>query len=155
MPATRRAPNASTRNWTAAGADSPASSQRLKAQTMTGSRSSGRSCHSRWAMVIFGYPALSGAQRNMERVETVADLIPGREVEGVYACVRKDRLTARTGSPYLALELRDRTGSLPARVFRDADFLAGQFERGDLVWVAGRVERFRDALQLDVATIRK
>jgi 3'-5' exoribonuclease len=91
----------------------------------------------------------------MEAVEAVADLKPGREVEGVYACVRKDRLTARTGSPYLALELRDRSGSLPARVFRDADFLAGQFERGDLVWVTGRVERFRDELQLDVQTIRK
>jgi 3'-5' exoribonuclease len=88
-------------------------------------------------------------------VEAVADLKPGREVEGVYACVRKDRLTARTGSPYLALELRDRSGSLPARVFRDADFLAGQFERGDLVWVTGRVERFRDELQLEVHTIRK
>jgi 3'-5' exoribonuclease len=88
-------------------------------------------------------------------VEAVADLKPGRDVEGVYACVRKDRLTARTGSPYLALELRDRSGSLPARVFRDADFLAGQFERGDLVWVAGRVERFRDELQLDVRTIRR
>ena len=88
-------------------------------------------------------------------VEAVADLKPGREVEGVYACVRKDRLTARTGSPYLALELRDRSGSLPARIFRDADFLAGQFERGDLVWVTGRVERFRDELQLDVKTISK
>jgi 3'-5' exoribonuclease len=91
----------------------------------------------------------------MGLVEAVADLKPGREVEGVYACVRKDRLTARTGSPYLALELRDRSGSLPARVFRDADFLAGQFERGDLVWVTGRVERFRDELQLEVRTIRK
>ena len=88
-------------------------------------------------------------------VEAVANLKPGREVEGIYACVRKDRLTARTGSPYLALELRDRSGSLPARVFRDADFLAGQFERGDLVSVTGRVERFRDQLQLDVHTIRK
>jgi 3'-5' exoribonuclease len=106
-------------------------------------------------MVIWPYPALSGLQRNMGGVEAVADLKPGRDVEGVYACVRKDRLTAKTGSPYLALELRDRSGSLPARVFRDADFLAGQFERGDLVWVAGRVERFRDELQLEVRTIRK
>jgi 3'-5' exoribonuclease len=101
------------------------------------------------------YPALSGRERNMASVDAVADLKPGREVEGVYACIRKDRLTARTGSPYLALELRDRSGSLPARVFRDADFLAGQFERGDLVWVTGRVEQFRDELQLDVRTIRK
>jgi 3'-5' exoribonuclease len=106
-------------------------------------------------MVTTAYPALSERERNMGLVEAVADLKPGREVEGVYACVRKDRLTARTGSPYLALELRDRSGSLPARIFRDADFLAGQFERGDLVWVTGRVERFRDELQLDVQTIRK
>jgi len=101
------------------------------------------------------YPAVSERERNMEVVEAVADLKPGRDIEGVYACIRKDRLTARTGSPYLALELRDRSGSLPARVFRDADFLAGQFDRGDLVWVTGRVERFRDELQLDVRTIQK
>jgi 3'-5' exoribonuclease len=91
----------------------------------------------------------------MRVVDAVVDLKPGREVEGVFACVRKDRLTARTGSPYLALELRDRSGSLPARVFRDADFLAGQFERGDLVRVTGRVERFRDELQLDIRSISK
>ena len=91
----------------------------------------------------------------MRVVDAVVDLKPGREVEGVYACVRKDRLTARTGSPYLALELRDQSGSLPARIFRDADFLAGQFERGDLVRVSGRVERFRDELQLEIRTIRK
>jgi 3'-5' exoribonuclease len=106
-------------------------------------------------MLRSAYPAMSEWERNMEVVEAVADLKPGRDVEGVYACVRKDRLTARTGSPYLALELRDRSGSLPARVFRDADFLAGQFERGDLVSVTGRVERFRDELQLDVRTIRR
>ena len=42
-------------------------------------------------------------------------------------------------TPYLAVELRDRTGAIPGRAFRDADFLAGQFERGDLVTVRGRV----------------
>ena len=62
----------------------------------------------------------------------------GDEVAGVYACTRKDRLTARTGTPYLALELRDRTSALPARVFRDADLLGGRFDRGDLVRVQGR-----------------
>jgi 3'-5' exoribonuclease len=86
---------------------------------------------------------------------TVAELRAGGEVEGVFACTRKERLVARTGSPYLTLELRDRTGAIPARAFRDADFLAGQFERGDLVWVAGRVERFRDELQVDVRAIRR
>ena len=86
---------------------------------------------------------------------TIAELRAGGEVDGVFACTRKDRLTAKNGSPYLAVELRDRTGAIPGRAFRDADFLAGQFERGDLVAVRGRVERFRDALQVEVKAIRR
>ena len=65
------------------------------------------------------------------------------------------RLTARSGMPYLALELRDRTGAIQARAFRDADLLAGRFERGDVVRVAGRVERFRDELQVEVRGIER
>jgi 3'-5' exoribonuclease len=77
----------------------------------------------------------------------------GDEVRAVLACTRKDRLIARTGTPYLALELRDRTGAIAARVFRDADLHAGRFAQGDLVRVSGRVERFRDALQIEVRAI--
>jgi 3'-5' exoribonuclease len=77
----------------------------------------------------------------------------GAEVSGVFACTRKDRLMTRSGSPYLALELRDRTGTVQARAFRDADALAGRFERGELVRVAGRVERFRDELVLEIHDI--
>jgi 3'-5' exoribonuclease len=86
---------------------------------------------------------------------TIAELRAGGEVEGVFACTRKDRLTARNGSAYLAVELRDRTGAIPGRAFRDADFLAAQFERGDLVTVSGRVERFRDELQVELKTIKR
>jgi 3'-5' exoribonuclease len=88
-------------------------------------------------------------------VPTIAELRPGTDVEGVFACTRKDRLTAKSGAPYLALELRDRTGAIQARAFREADFLAGQFERGDLVEVSGRVERFRDELQVELRSIRR
>jgi 3'-5' exoribonuclease len=85
----------------------------------------------------------------------VATMRAGDEVNGVFACTRKDRLIARSGTAYLALELRDRTGAIPARVFRDADLHAGRFQQGDLVRVAGRVERFRDELQLDVRAIAR
>ena len=86
---------------------------------------------------------------------TISVLRPGQDVDGVFACTRKDRLMTRTGSPYLALELRDRTGAVAARAFQDADALAGRFERGDLVRVRGRVERFRDELILEVADIAR
>ena len=85
----------------------------------------------------------------------MATLRPGAEVDGVFACTRKDRLISRAGTPYLALELRDRTGAIQGRAFRDADLLAGRFERGDLVRVRGRVERFRDELQVEVSAIAR
>jgi 3'-5' exoribonuclease len=85
----------------------------------------------------------------------VSTLRPGSDVDGVFACTRKDRLLTRSGSPYLALELRDRSGSVTARVFRDADAVAGRFERGDLVRATGRVERFRDELVLELASVAR
>ena len=91
----------------------------------------------------------------MSEEPTISSLRAGDEVRGVFACVRKDRRKTRTGSPYLALELRDRSGSVQARAFRDADQLAGLFERGDIVRVIGRVERFRDELVVEVADIRR
>src|SRR3954454_20949165 len=86
---------------------------------------------------------------------TVATLRAGDDVDAVFACSRKDRLTARSGLPYLAVELRDRSGAIQGRAFRDADLLAGRFERGELVRVRGRVERFRDELQVDVKAIER
>ena len=85
----------------------------------------------------------------------VATLRVGDAVDGVYACTRKERLLTRGGAPYLSIELRDRTGALPARVFRDPDLHGARFERGDLVSVSGRVARFRDALQLDLERIER
>jgi 3'-5' exoribonuclease len=84
---------------------------------------------------------------------SIAELRPGQRFQGVYACVRKDRLSARNGSIYLSLELRDRTGSIPARGFREVDRLAGRFERGDAIRVSGRVERFRGELVAEVEDI--
>src|ERR687896_701960 len=48
------------------------------------------------------------AMATLEHTARVAELRAGTEVEGVFACTRKDRLTAKNGTPYLAVELRDR-----------------------------------------------
>ena len=85
----------------------------------------------------------------------VADLRAGQRLAGEFACSRKDRLTARSGSVYLALELRDRSGSVPARVFREVDRAALRFEAGDAVAVTGRVERFRGELVAELDEIRR
>jgi 3'-5' exoribonuclease len=83
-------------------------------------------------------------------VSAIAELTEDRTVEGVYAVARKQRLRTRGGAPYLALELVDPSGRIDARVWQDVDLLDGRFAEGDAVHVLGRVERFRDGLQLAV-----
>src|SRR3954465_5614529 len=86
-------------------------------------------------------------------VTTIAELEENRTVEGIYAVARKERLRTRSGSSYLALELVDASGRIGARVWNDVDLLEGRFEAGDAVRVLGRVERFRDKLQVEVRTL--
>jgi 3'-5' exoribonuclease len=86
-------------------------------------------------------------------VTTIAELAENRTVEGVYAVARKERLRTRNGSSYLALELVDPSGRIGARVWNDVELLDGRFETGDAIRVLGRVERFRDELQVEVRTL--
>jgi 3'-5' exoribonuclease len=86
-------------------------------------------------------------------VTAIAELEENRTVEGIYAVARKERLRTRNGSSYLALELVDPSGRIGARVWNDVDMLDGRFETGDAVRVLGRVERFRNQLQVEVRTL--
>ena len=84
---------------------------------------------------------------------SIAELAEDRVVEGLYAVASKRRLRTRSGSSYLALELVDPSGRIDARVWNDVDLLDRRFREGDAVRVLGRVERFRDRLQLEVRSL--
>ena len=86
-------------------------------------------------------------------MSAIASLAEDRVVEGVYAVARKERRRTKAGSPYLALELVDPSGRIEARVWSDVELLDGRFGEGDAVRVLGRVERFRDRLQLEVRSL--
>ncbi len=100
-------------------------------------------------------PVAAQVPNDTQEAGAVADLRPGQRFEGAFACSRKDRLTARNGSTYLSLQLRDRTGSLPARVFREADRIGLRFEAGDAVRVQGRIERFRGDLVAELDDLQR
>ncbi len=86
---------------------------------------------------------------------TIAELRPGQRFQGRFACVRKDRLTSRNGGAYLSVELRDRSGTLAARVFRETDRIGLRFERGDAVLARGKVERYRGELTAELDDVRR
>ena len=86
-------------------------------------------------------------------MSAIASLAEDRVVEGVYAVAKKERRRTRSGSPYLALELVDPSGRIEARVWTDVELLDARFGEGDAVRVLGRVEKFRDRLQLEVRSL--
>ena len=88
-------------------------------------------------------------------MSAIAELAEDRIVEGVYAVARKQRLRTRNGAAYLALELVDPSGRVDARVWNDVDLLDSRFDEGDAVRVLGRVERFRDRLQVEVRSLER
>jgi len=86
-------------------------------------------------------------------VSAIAELAENRVVDGVYAVLKKEKLRTRAGAAYLALELSDATGRISGRVWNDVELLDTRFAEGDAVHVLGRVERFRDRLQLEVRAL--
>src|SRR5690606_2857176 len=91
--------------------------------------------------------------RGPRRAGVIADLAEDGVVEGVFAVRAKRKLRTKGGAPYLALELVDPTGRVDAGGRNDVGLLDGRFAEGDAVRVGGRVERFRDRLELDVRTL--
>jgi 3'-5' exoribonuclease len=158
MRAKRVALSEVARNETALEAASPASFQPRKAHTIAGALSpSGRRSQINGCIRITVHHAAiaSAISSAPEQRQTVATLRSEQLVDAIFACTRKERQISRAGTPYLTLELRDATGTILARAFRDADLLAGRFERGELVHVRGRVERFRDQLQIELHEIER
>src|SRR5881296_3108124 len=95
----------------------------------------------------------AGQQPRLRLVAAIAELAEDCVVEGVFAVSKKRRLRTKAGAPYLALELVDPSGRIEARVWNDVELLDRRFAEGDAVRVLGRVERFRNRLQLDVRAI--
>jgi 3'-5' exoribonuclease len=85
----------------------------------------------------------------------IRELEADRTIDGTYAVSRKERRTAKTGKPYLALELVDPSGRIDARIWNDVELLDGRFAEGDAVRVLGRVERFGGRLQVQVRALER
>ena len=86
---------------------------------------------------------------------TIAELQEDRTVDGVFAVARKRRMSTRSGSPYLALDLVDPSGRIEARVWSDVELLDRRFAEGDAVRVLGRVESYGGRLQLQVRALEQ
>jgi 3'-5' exoribonuclease len=78
-------------------------------------------------------------------VEQLAD---GDAVEEVYLVVDKQLRANRNGNLYIQADLRDRTGTINARLWNAGDQQFRSFETGDFLFVKGKVQLFQGTLQL-------
>jgi 3'-5' exoribonuclease len=78
----------------------------------------------------------------------VQQLADGDNLEEVYLVVDKQLRANRNGNLFIQLELRDRTGSISARLWNAAEPLFRSFEAGDFLLIKGKVQLFQGALQI-------
>jgi 3'-5' exoribonuclease len=78
----------------------------------------------------------------------VNQLINGDTVDESFLVADKQLRANRQGNLYLHLELRDKTGSVGARLWNATEGLARTFEPGDYLHVRGKTQVFQGALQI-------
>jgi 3'-5' exoribonuclease len=85
----------------------------------------------------------------------VADLAPDTTITSFFLVCDKELRTTREGKAFLRLELGDRTGTVEARLWENAEELSATFGRDDIIKVQARVESYRNRVQLAVDRVRR
>src|ERR1700719_1283655 len=82
----------------------------------------------------------------------VNQLAHGDSVDEAFLVADKQLRANRQGNLYLHLELRDKTGTVGARLWNATENLARQFEPGDYLHVRGKTQVFQGSLQIILST---
>jgi 3'-5' exoribonuclease len=83
----------------------------------------------------------------------VNQLVNGDSVDEAFLVADKQLRANRQGNLYLQLELRDKTGSVGARLWNASEGLARTFEPGDFLQIRGKTQIFQGALQIILSHI--
>ena len=88
------------------------------------------------------------------KTQYVADLADGQAVASLFLVRDKEvRTSARTGTSWLQLELADRTGTIPGKMWENFSASAATFDRDDIVQVRGRVKLYNGRKEMTVEQI--
>ncbi len=85
----------------------------------------------------------------------VKDLVRDADVNDYFIVARKGLYLSKNNTKYMTLVLKDRTGSIEARVWERAEELGSLFERNDLVYVESKAKMYQESLQLSVTNLRR
>jgi 3'-5' exoribonuclease len=85
----------------------------------------------------------------------IENLKAGEKVNNAFLVAEKNLAYSQKGAPYLNLRLKDKTGEIDGKVWDNANEWDGQFKKGDIVQVYGRVLSYKNNLQLSVLDLKK
>jgi 3'-5' exoribonuclease len=96
----------------------------------------------------------STAKGEMSRTY-IDQLRDGDTIDDVYLANDKQHKLNKKGDPYLQVELRDRTGSLMARMWNTGENVFKSFENGDYLQIEGKAQLFQGSLQIILSHVER
>jgi len=85
----------------------------------------------------------------------VSDITKDADVKDFFLVVKKGIYSSRNNTRYASVRLKDKTGSIEARIWDRVDELSAGFDRNDVVYVEAKARSYQEQLQLNVTDIRK
>src|SRR5207302_2612847 len=76
-------------------------------------------------------------------------------VTSSFVVVRKQIKPKKTGEPYLALTVGDRSGQLEAKMWDNVEDVLEAFEQDDFLKVKGLINKYKNRFQLTIHKLRK
>jgi 3'-5' exoribonuclease len=90
-----------------------------------------------------------------EKKIQIADIKENQQIEGTYLARDKNNGITKSGKPYIALTLIDKTGEIKGRIWDHAEKLGSQFTQGDIVIIRSYSVLYQGTLQLNISAIQK
>lgn len=91
----------------------------------------------------------------MKNKETyLKDIRSGDKIASSFLVAEKSLAHSQKGLPYLNVRLKDKTGEVDGKVWDNAHALDAVFKKGDVIFIEGRTQTFRNSLQVSILTAR-
>lgn len=85
----------------------------------------------------------------------VSEIKENDKVESYFLVKDKNIAMAKNGKPYINIKLMDKSGEIEGRVWDNAEEIARQFEKNDIVVIKGRGALYQGKTQLSLIDVRK
>jgi len=84
----------------------------------------------------------------------IKDLQVGRQVDTYYRLTTMDKRTKKDGGVFLTIELMDKTGRIPAKIWTNAEATFKMLKPGDIYRVKGLVNEYMGKKEIKVDSLR-